>query len=175
MDHVDEDRYIDFYYRPKPITDNVAVVEEDETSLQVAIALQQLKRLQAYSSDPQLKSLFVRWTIHNWATQGPFNIDAYQETLASFFAAQACSQDISSDAELAKGGETRKEGPTTGAETRREAESATATLSPGRRVSCSPPRRRSRPLDHVPLGCVAGAGSVIIAPRALLNATPAQE
>lgn len=87
----------DFYYGPKPVDDATAI-SEDEMSLQVAIALQHLERLQMLSGDPQLKALFVRWTIHNWATQGPFNIHAYKETLEEFFAARNCSEEaISGD------------------------------------------------------------------------------
>jgi len=80
----------DFCYGPKPVNDATAI-SDDEMCLQVAIALQHLERLQMFSSDPQLKALFVRWTINNWATQGPFNIHAYKETLEEFFAARAYS------------------------------------------------------------------------------------
>ena len=105
MDPANEEKDLDFYYGPRPV-DDVTAIGEDEMFLQVAIALQQLERLQAYSTDPQVKSLFVRWTIHNWATQGPFNIHAYQDTLASFFAARACQEEINSEAAEGKGGET---------------------------------------------------------------------
>jgi len=76
----------DFYYGPRPTGDSVAISEE-EMALQVAIASQQLKRLQLQCDDPVVKALFVRWTIHNWATQGPFNIVAFHDTLAEHFAA----------------------------------------------------------------------------------------
>ena len=82
-----EEMALDFYYGPRPTGDPVAI-SEAEMALQLAIASQHLNRLKQLCDDPTVKTLFVRWTIHNWATQGPFNIAAYPDTLAEHFAAR---------------------------------------------------------------------------------------
>ena len=71
----------DFIYGPKPPED--MAISEEEMCCQVLLAVKQLQTLELYCNQPQVRALFVRWTIHNWATQGPFNIAAYQRQLRS--------------------------------------------------------------------------------------------
>jgi hypothetical protein len=58
-------------------------LSDEEISLQVVVAMKHLERLRFYCRDRQAHSLFVRWTIHNWANQGPFNLEAYAQTLST--------------------------------------------------------------------------------------------
>ena len=82
----------DYIYGPKPPEDmcsNMAI-SEAEMCCQVLLAVKQLQTLELYCNQPQVRALFVRWTIHNWATQGPFNIAAYQRQLRSMLS--ECSE-----------------------------------------------------------------------------------
>ena len=78
----------DFIYGPKPPED--MAISEEEMCCQVLLAVKQLQTLELYCNQPQVRALFVRWTIHNWATQGPFNIAAYQRQLRSMLS--ECSE-----------------------------------------------------------------------------------
>ena len=50
--------------------------------VQVGIAVRQLEKLRVECPQTAVSALFVRWTIHNWNMQGPFNEEAYCHTLA---------------------------------------------------------------------------------------------
>ena len=52
-------------------------LDDDEICRQVEIAMHHVRKLRCFCTEPQVLALFVRWTIHNWATQGPFNGEAY--------------------------------------------------------------------------------------------------
>jgi len=66
--------------------------------------MRHLEKLQTICHESECKALFVRWTIHNWATKGPFNVDAYPDTLASsasFASSTTCSRASSHDSSSA--------------------------------------------------------------------------
>jgi hypothetical protein len=75
----DED-FDDFFCDQVPQKDEFTLSDQ-EISEQVAIAMNHLSKLELYCNQPEVRALFVRWTIHNWATQGPFNVEAYADAL----------------------------------------------------------------------------------------------
>ena len=77
---IDDVTEADFIFGPKiPDAASDCALTRDDIAAQVAIAARHLRRLDFMGATPQMRALFVRWTIHNWATQGPFNVEAYQD------------------------------------------------------------------------------------------------
>lgn len=77
---IDDVTDADFIYGPRiPDAASDCALTSDDIAAQVAIASRHLRRLDFMGVTPQVRALFVRWTIHNWATQGPFNVEAYQD------------------------------------------------------------------------------------------------
>ena len=188
MDSEDEDfddvTDADFVYGPMlPDPAEDCVMTEDEIAAQVAIAMHHLHRLDLLGAGPQTRALFVRWTIHNWTTQGPLNLQAYQshaEIISPEFNIQQVAVGIANTQEA--GDDNLHDSPTRLTQAKVEAmqharktaqtldDEAAVIPEAHRRTSILAQRmqdsqRRSRPpksIGNPPLGQIAGAGSVIV-------------
>ena len=188
MDSEDEDfddiTDADFVYGPQlPDPAEDCVMTDDEIAAQVAVAMHHLHRLDLLGAGPQTRALFVRWTIHNWATQGPFNLQAYRSQAAiispEFHVQQAAvgiantheaEDDILHDSPTRLTRATveafhpaRKNAQTLDDEAAVIPEAHRMTSILAQRMQDS--QRRPRPpksIDNPPLGQIAGAGSVIV-------------
>jgi len=160
--------------------------------VQVGIAVRQLEKLRVQCSQTAVSALFVRWTIHNWNMQGPFNEEAYRHTLAmplgtaaaAAHAAERCVETeekqenaAATHANMTRGqatsiavqaavvieGETMDED----AVHARSAHAGAAEETEAYVARRARGKGRWRPLDATPfdspLGHVSGSGSVIIA------------